>query len=129
MTYLSYVSGVLAPNERIEVYFDPPDLGWEPYFKSWVEKFIPTNRQQDATCFSMQPLATSRHLIIDPRKIEQVLRSLPIPSDPKSKKIIYEQIMLDIKVLLSSITTILYYTVYCTYSIVSKMIYRIACLR
>ncbi|CAK9054035.1 Dynein axonemal heavy chain 2 (Axonemal beta dynein heavy chain 2) (Ciliary dynein heavy chain 2) [Durusdinium trenchii] len=29
------------------VYFDPPDLGWEPYFKSWVENFIPANRQTD----------------------------------------------------------------------------------
>lgn len=29
------------------VYFDPPDLGWEPYFNSWVERFIPANRQQD----------------------------------------------------------------------------------
>ena len=33
----------------VQVYFDPPDLGWEPYFKSWVEKFLPQNRQQDAT--------------------------------------------------------------------------------
>eukprot|EP00928_Gymnodinium_smaydae_P048232 TRINITY_DN3222_c2_g2_i2.p1 TRINITY_DN3222_c2_g2~~TRINITY_DN3222_c2_g2_i2.p1 ORF type:complete len:3935 (+),score=1014.18 TRINITY_DN3222_c2_g2_i2:1731-11807(+) len=29
------------------VYFDPVDLGWEPYFTSWVERFIPANRQQD----------------------------------------------------------------------------------
>jgi dynein heavy chain len=29
------------------VYFDPPDLGWRPYFDSWVDKFIPPNRQQD----------------------------------------------------------------------------------
>ena len=32
-----------------QVYFDPPDLGWEPYFKSWVENFIPANRQTDDT--------------------------------------------------------------------------------
>jgi dynein heavy chain len=29
------------------VYFDPPDLGWQPYFTSWVEKFIAAPRQQD----------------------------------------------------------------------------------
>jgi len=34
------------------VYFDPPDLGWEPYFQSWIEKFIPSNRQQDVKALS-----------------------------------------------------------------------------
>eukprot|EP00929_Paragymnodinium_shiwhaense_P077086 TRINITY_DN3967_c0_g4_i1.p1 TRINITY_DN3967_c0_g4~~TRINITY_DN3967_c0_g4_i1.p1 ORF type:complete len:2593 (+),score=910.05 TRINITY_DN3967_c0_g4_i1:931-7779(+) len=29
------------------VYFDPGDLGWEPYFTSWVERFIPAPRHQD----------------------------------------------------------------------------------
>mmetsp|Transcript_64893 Transcript_64893/g.119431 ORF Transcript_64893/g.119431 Transcript_64893/m.119431 type:complete len:4522 (+) Transcript_64893:77-13642(+) len=29
------------------VYFDPPDLGFWPFYNSWVEKFIPAARQQD----------------------------------------------------------------------------------
>merc|ERR1719453_292425 len=29
------------------VYFDPVDLGWRPYFESWVQRVIPEARQQD----------------------------------------------------------------------------------
>jgi dynein heavy chain len=29
------------------VYFDPPDLGWEPFFQSWIERFVSANRHQD----------------------------------------------------------------------------------
>eukprot|EP00439_Symbiodinium_sp_Y106_P030511 s2781_g3.t1 len=34
------------------VYFDPPDLGWEPYFTSWVQKFVPANRQADVSALA-----------------------------------------------------------------------------
>ncbi|CAE8702622.1 unnamed protein product, partial [Polarella glacialis] len=33
------------------VYFDPPDLGWRPFFDSWIVAFIPANRQAEMNAF------------------------------------------------------------------------------
>eukprot|EP00435_Cladocopium_sp_Y103_P031450 s634_g8.t1 len=68
------------------VYFDPPDLGWEPYFKSWVEKFIPQNRQQDVLnlsekwipkCLKIRKTCVELAPIVDTNAVMSLTRTLP----------------------------------------------------